>query len=236
MDLHIVGAEPTPDERAAVDAVLGPAQSGWAGGTRGAGLDEARTARGGWSAARSRRDLLLPALHGVQDRIGWISRGALNDICRRLLVPPAEAWGVVTFYHLFRTEPQPPTAVHVCDDIACRLRGAEAICQDLAADPKATRGRGDGMRSPCLGQCDRAPAALVVRAGAHAVGRRDHRHRQRHCPDTGDRRATRARRHGVDRRRYQATAPRRQGRSVEPVRLPRLRRLSRPAAGARPRA
>ena len=43
---------------------------------------------------RDRRDLLLPALHAVQDRVGWISRGALNYICRRLIVPPAEAWGV----------------------------------------------------------------------------------------------------------------------------------------------
>ena len=168
MDLHIVGAEPTTDEQAAVDAVLGPAQSGWAGGVRGAGLDEARTARGGWAEARSRRDLLLPALHGVQNQIGWISRGALNYICRRLLVPPAEAWGVVTFYHLFRTEPQPRTAVHVCDDIACRLRGAEAICQDLSGDPAAAGETWRWHRSPCLGQCDRAPAALVVRAGPTA--------------------------------------------------------------------
>ena len=43
-----------------------------------------------------RRDLVLPALNAVQARIGWVSRGALNEISRRLEVPPAELWGVVT--------------------------------------------------------------------------------------------------------------------------------------------
>ncbi len=132
MDLHIVGAEPTAAEREAIDALLGPATSGWVGGARDAARDS-RMAVGGWPVVRDVRDLLLPALHAAQDRVGWISRGALNYICRRLQVPPAEAWGVATFYHLFRTEPTPATVVHVCDDIACRLQGAEAICQALAS-------------------------------------------------------------------------------------------------------
>ena len=58
----------------------------------------------GGHSARGRRDELLPALHAVQDRVGWISEGALQYICKRLTVPPAEAWGVVTFYHLFATQ------------------------------------------------------------------------------------------------------------------------------------
>ena len=67
MDLHIVGAEPTPVERAAVDALLGPPDSGWEGGPRAMERD-GRVARGGRPAALARRDLLLPAFHAVQDR------------------------------------------------------------------------------------------------------------------------------------------------------------------------
>ena len=48
-----------------------------------------------------RRHLLLPVLHAVQARIGWISPGALNYICQRLDVPPAEAYGVASFYAMF---------------------------------------------------------------------------------------------------------------------------------------
>ncbi|GMU65482.1 MAG: NADH dehydrogenase subunit F [Acidobacteriota bacterium] len=165
MDLRIQGEEPTAEERAAVDEVLGAATSGWEGGERDSGRD-GRFARGGHQA-RDRRHLLLPALHALQDRIGWVSEGGLNHVCRRLTVPPAEAWGVATFYHLLATEWRPKTVAHVCDDLACRLAGAERICAGLERELGAA-GSGAAatwLRSPCLGQCERAPAALVVAAG-----------------------------------------------------------------------
>ena len=127
MDLHVIGPLASPAERAAVDAVLGPAESAWRGGERNP-MVEGHSARGGHEA-RSRRDLLIPALHAVQSRIGWISQPALNYICRRLTVPPAEAYGVATFYALFATTPRPPIVAHVCDDIACRLAGAEDVAR-----------------------------------------------------------------------------------------------------------
>jgi NADH-quinone oxidoreductase subunit F len=131
VDLHIIGGEPTDAERAAVDELLGAPGSGWQGAARDIARD-GRTAAGGRSVT-GERHRLLPALHAVQDRVGWVSRGALNYICRRLTIPPAEAWGVLTFYHLLGTSPRPRTVAHVCDDIACRLRGAEQLCRDLEA-------------------------------------------------------------------------------------------------------
>ncbi len=169
MDIQVHGAEPTHEERAAVDSLLGTASSGWEGAARNIERD-GRSAHGG-RAARDQRDLLLPALHAVQDRVGWVSEGALNYICQRLTVPPADAWGVVTFYHLFSTAPRPLAVAHVCDDLACRLRGAEELCSRLerelgpAGEP-VVPGGGTWIRSPCLGLCERAPAALAVHAGA----------------------------------------------------------------------
>jgi NADH-quinone oxidoreductase subunit F len=168
MDLHVIGPLASAAERSAVDAVLGPPESGWVGGPRNSGVD-GHAARGG-HATRSRRSLLIPALHAVQSRIGWISTPALNYICKRLAVAPAEAYGVATFYALFATNPRPPVVAHVCDDIACRLAGAEAICGDLTrgvgpAGEPARDGQVTWLRSPCLGLCDRAPAAMVTVAG-----------------------------------------------------------------------
>jgi NADH-quinone oxidoreductase subunit F len=168
MDLHVIGPLASPAERAAVDAVLGPAESGWVGGPRRPGID-GHAASGG-HAIRAKRSQLLPALHAVQDRIGWISQPALNYISRRLAVPPAEAYGVATFYALYTTKPRPPVVAHVCDDIACRIAGAERICEDLGravgpAGEAARDGRIGWVRSPCLGLCDRAPAAMITRAG-----------------------------------------------------------------------
>jgi NADH-quinone oxidoreductase subunit F len=123
MDIHFTGVPATAEEKAAVDAVVG---------------------------AESRRDLMLPALHALNDRVGWISEGGLDYICRKLHVPPAEAFGVATFYHMFSLKPRPPQVVYACDDIACRLKGPL---------PKGVK------PSPCLGQCERAPAALVMQSG-----------------------------------------------------------------------
>jgi NADH-quinone oxidoreductase subunit F len=168
MDIHVIAPLASPAERAAVDALLGPPSSGWAGGSRDSAND-GHVARGG-HAARAERDLLLPALHAVQDRIGWISQPALAYICRRLTVPPAEAYGVATFYGLLATRERAPIVAHVCDDIACRLVGAEEVCSDLArthgpAGQPSADGQTTWLRSPCLGLCERAPAALFTVAG-----------------------------------------------------------------------
>jgi NADH-quinone oxidoreductase subunit F len=170
MDLHVIGPLASPAERAAVDAVLGPPDSGWVGGRRDSATD-GHAAQGG-HAIRARRSQLLPALHAVQSRTGWISQPALNYISKRLAVPPAEAYGVATFYALYATKPRPPVVAHVCDDIACRLAGSERICEDLTravgpAGDAARDGRVGWIRSPCLGLCDLAPAAMITSAGEH---------------------------------------------------------------------
>ncbi|MGW5466834.1 NAD(P)H-dependent oxidoreductase subunit E [Streptomyces chartreusis] len=164
MDLHFGDSKPTDDERAAVDALLGPPESSWEGAAR----DEMRAADLRWAkggrAARDRRDLLLPGLHAINDRIGWISEGALDYLCRRLTVPPSEAYGVATFYAMFSVKPRPATVLHVCTDLACAAAGASELCAGI----EARLGPGSGVsveRSPCLGLCERAPAALAIKAG-----------------------------------------------------------------------
>ncbi len=171
MDLHFSKAAPAGEERAAIDALLGAPATGWEGGARQA--QDAHTAAGG-REARSRRHLLLPALQAVQSRVGWISEGALGYLCTRLDVPPADAYAVATFYALLSTTPRPKRVLHVCDDIACRCKGAAELCAALERSV-GPAGHGGGsedgagaiwLRSPCLGLCDQAPAALLTVAGA----------------------------------------------------------------------
>ncbi|MFY9550639.1 MAG: NAD(P)H-dependent oxidoreductase subunit E [Thermoanaerobaculia bacterium] len=160
MDLHLIpGAEASAEERDAVDGVLGAPASGWEGGIRRPEA-EGHLATGG-DAIRERRHLLLPALWAAQSRAGWISPGALNYICQRLAVAPAEAYGVATFYAMFSVEPQPATIAHVCEDLACRLAGSQDLMNDLAREIPA----GAVKPAPCLGLCERAPAVLYQCAG-----------------------------------------------------------------------
>jgi NADH-quinone oxidoreductase subunit F len=136
MDLRLLAAEPTTAEREAIDAVVGADD---ANGNRVARVE------------RGRRHLLLPALRAAQRRTGWVSEGALGYASRRLEVPPADAYGVASFYALLALEERPPDVLHVCTDLSCRLAGAELS---------------DGAHpSPCLGLCERAPASLRTIAG-----------------------------------------------------------------------
>ncbi|MBT6371933.1 MAG: NADH-quinone oxidoreductase subunit E [Acidimicrobiaceae bacterium] len=145
--------EPTEAERAAVAEAI----SGY-----GAVIirESERLVHAGRTRTRERRHLLLPALHALQRAAGWISPGGLDHACAELEVPPAEAYGVATFYHLFTHEPPSATdTVHVCDDVACRLFGAVDLIDDLRAEGHHVKA------SPCLGQCERGPAIMVQRTG-----------------------------------------------------------------------
>jgi NADH-quinone oxidoreductase subunit F len=83
---------------------------------------------------------------------------------------------VATFYALLAVEPRPPRVVHVCEDLACRCHGSQDLIAqleerfgpeaELSADGSAT-----WLRSPCLGQCDRAPAAMLTVAGEEPLER-----------------------------------------------------------------
>jgi NADH-quinone oxidoreductase subunit F len=155
MDIRSLLVQPTELERSAVDVVIGPPESGWTGGEF-SGLD-GHVAYGG-HAARARRHLLLPALHAVQDATGSVTKGALGYISERLTVPPAEAYGVATFYSLFRTGRRAKPVVYVCDDIVCARVSDEVLAQ-------AEQHSFEVEPSPCLGQCDRAPAVMYQVAG-----------------------------------------------------------------------
>jgi NADH-quinone oxidoreductase subunit F len=165
LDLHLTGATATAEERAAVDSELGAPESSGSGRSHSTDSHAFST-----SGKQSRRHQLLPALHAVQNRIGWISHGAINYLTLRLDVAPAEVYGVASFYGMFSLKPRPPVAAYVCDDIACFTRGSSHICEQLErelgpAGSLCAGGCATWLRSQCLGLCERAPAALVRSAG-----------------------------------------------------------------------
>ena len=120
-------------------------------------VDHPRVVRGGTRRRKQMRHLLLPALHALQREAGWISPGGLNFVGRTLGVPPAEAYGVATFYEMFRTEaPSHELSVrHVCVDPICALAGASRLASNLRSQGHAVH------EGPCLGQCERAPAVFI---------------------------------------------------------------------------
>jgi NADH-quinone oxidoreductase subunit F len=188
LDLHLTDAQATAEERFAVDSELGVPESSWQNGRRQGSdrqddndgqssdrpIGDTRAAFDG--DAHCRRHRLLPVLHAIQNRIGWISPGALNYVALRLDVAPAEVHGVASFYGMFSLQPRPPIIAHVCDDIACVTRGSDKLCAELEstlgpAGSPCSGGRAIWFRSQCLGLCERAPAALVCSAGRKSLER-----------------------------------------------------------------
>ena len=151
MDLRLLSAEPSDAEREAIDTVVG-----------GAAADDGRVAR----ADRTRRHLLLPALRAAQRRVGWVSEGALGYASRRLDVPPAEAYGVATFYALLSLEERPrrrAARVHRPRVPARRRRGSAGRAR--VAVPRALRAR-TGVAAH-----DRRPGAARASAARRAARR-----------------------------------------------------------------
>jgi formate dehydrogenase subunit gamma len=110
---------------------------------------------------------LLPALHKVQHRYGYIPREAMAVVARQLNLGEARVYGAVTFYAELRTIPPPQTRIDWCSGPACRLKGGEHVRRVL----EAVLGIGMEQNTPddklglhlaqCNGTCDFAPQVWV---------------------------------------------------------------------------
>ncbi len=125
---------------------------------------------------RARPGALLPILHALQAEFGYIDRAAIPLIAEILNLSRAEVYGVVTFYHDFRSTPPGRHVLKLCRAEACQSTGGGA----LAARAEARLGVALGNTSPdgavtlepvyCLGLCATAPAAMI---DGRPVGRLD---------------------------------------------------------------
>ena len=110
---------------------------------------------------------LLPALHKVQHRYGYVPREAIAVVARHLNLGEAHVYGAVTFYAELRTIPPPQTRIDWCSGPACRLKGGEHVRRVL----ESVLGIGMEQNTPddklglhlaqCNGTCDFAPQVWV---------------------------------------------------------------------------
>jgi formate dehydrogenase subunit gamma len=110
---------------------------------------------------------LLPILHAITDRLGYVDEAAVRVVADALNLSRAEVHGVVSFYHDFRREPAGRHVIKVCRAEACQAMGG----RQLVADLETALGIAVGETTPdgrvtlepvyCLGNCALSPAALV---------------------------------------------------------------------------
>ncbi len=110
---------------------------------------------------------LLPSLHAIQDRLGFIPADAANRVADDLNLSHADVQGVISFYHDFRAAPPGRHVIKLCRAEACQAMGAHALEARLKArlgiDFGQTTSDGAITLEPvyCLGNCALSPALLV---------------------------------------------------------------------------
>ena len=114
--------------------------------------------------------MIVQELHRLQAKHGYLPRQELVALGERLAVPLFRIQEVVSFFPHYRTSPTAELEVHVCQDMACHLRGSAGVLQELR---EAVAGRENQLKicgASCLGRCDRAPAARIYeQSNEHAV-------------------------------------------------------------------
>ncbi|MEL6584130.1 MAG: NADH-ubiquinone oxidoreductase-F iron-sulfur binding region domain-containing protein [Pseudomonadota bacterium] len=111
-----------------------------------------------------RRDLLIEALHRIQDARGHISTTHIAALAEILRLAQVEVYEVASFYHHFDIvregeAPPPPVTIRVSTGVSCEMAGAYDLIDELVAatDPNFVR----VVAAPCIGQADGAPAAWI---------------------------------------------------------------------------
>lgn len=113
------------------------------------------------AVAPVRPDKALPLLQQIKAQLGSLPASALELASRQSRIPLSDLNALVSYYDLLSADSDGNVVVHVCDDLVCRnAPGARALAVRLQASGQKVR------FAPCLGQCDRAPAALTTACGS----------------------------------------------------------------------
>lgn len=110
---------------------------------------------------------LIPILHHVQDRFGYVPPKAINHVAQALGVPSVYVSGVASFYSYFSLEPKGMYTISVCLGTACYVRGSQAVLDEFSRQLGLRPGQTteDGLftlnEARCLGACGQAPVCMI---------------------------------------------------------------------------
>lgn len=110
---------------------------------------------------------LIQVLHHAQGIFGYLPKEVQLHVAKKLNIPPAKVYGVVSFYSYFTSEPKGEYKISVCLGTVCFVKGADKILAefekqlgiksgDTTSDLKFSL---EGLR--CVGACGLAPVVVV---------------------------------------------------------------------------
>lgn len=110
---------------------------------------------------------LIMILHRIQQEYGYIPREAAETLSRMIDLPLAKIYGVVTFYHFFKTKKPGKNRLAICMGTACYLKGGQALLEEARSilNIEGDEVTDDGLYSidavRCVGCCGLAPVLMV---------------------------------------------------------------------------
>lgn len=110
---------------------------------------------------------LVMMLHRIQNEFGYIPREAAEKLSRMVGLPLAKIYGVITFYHFFKTSRPGKNRIAICMGTACYLKGGQDLVEETQSilGIKGDEVTDDGLFSidevRCLGCCGLAPVLMV---------------------------------------------------------------------------
>lgn len=110
---------------------------------------------------------LLPVLHAVQRKCGYLTADAMEEVADWLNIPVSEIYGTATFYTLFSTKPLGKHVIRLCDSPPCHIEGSAGVRRLLEKHLGISEGEttDDGLFTlevvSCIGLCGVAPAMMI---------------------------------------------------------------------------
>ena len=126
----------------------------------------------------STKSAILPALRVAQEKYGWLSREAFEEVADALDLTPAYCMSVASFYDMFHLEPVGTHTIEVCTNVCCGLVNAQRVLEAFESELGIRAGQTtqDGQITlravECLGGCS-TPTIVAV----------DHVYKQSVTPD-----------------------------------------------------
>lgn len=115
----------------------------------------------------SKRAALLPALHIVQNTLGFVPHQAMIEIADVLDIHPSDVFDTASFYTQFWTHNKGAKLIMVCRSLSCEVMGGSAVLAELkrqlGIDEHGTTpdGKYSLVTEECLAGCDHAPCLLI---------------------------------------------------------------------------
>ena len=115
----------------------------------------------------TKRAVLLPALHVVQDALGHISWQAMSEVAEVLEIHPSDVLDTISFYTHFWTHPKGKKVITACRSISCEIMGGAEVLEELknqlgiSEHQTTPDGKYSLATEECLACCDHAPCLLI---------------------------------------------------------------------------